>query len=273
MKVLMRVGAGMLMLAVALIGVSFGVLRAEGVGEYDIGDYNNGKHALASETRKVDAGVSTIDLDGPVDLVLKQGSTPSLVVRAEQNMLARVKTVQNGSSLRIDAEGHVFHFNRPMRVELTLPSLQQLSMHGSGDSRVSGFSGDKLTLALHGSGDIRFDGQYQHVNAGLFGSGDLDLKLLNAGDVALDLQGSGDISTSGQSKSLTARVTGSGDLDAEKLLADAVKIDVLGSGDSSVYAKQSIAVDLTGSGDIDVHGNPAQRQINKLGSGDISWEN
>jgi len=270
MKTLMKIGLTMLMLAVVLTAVSFGVLRAQTVGD---SGYGSGDRTMASETRKIGDGIVRIELNGPIDLILKQGSTPSMMVHAEQRMLPRIKTVQEGNTLRIGVEGMLFHFNRPQRVDLTLPALQQLDARGSGDSIVNGFSGDKLTLAMHGSGDIHFKGQYMHVNAGVFGSGDLELALADASDVDLDIMGSGDISTTGQSKVLTARVHGSGDLDASKLLADNVKLDVFGSGDSSVYAKQSIVVDVMGSGDVDVHGNPTQRQINRAGSGDISWEN
>lgn len=269
MKTLMKIGLAMLVLAVLLTGVSFGVLRAQDIGD---SDYKHGDRTMASETRKVDAGINTIDMNGSVDLILKQGTTPSMVVHAEQRMLSRIKTVQQGNTLRVDIEGTMFHFNRPQRIELTLPALQQLDVHGSGDSVVNGFRGDKLALGMHGSGDIHFNGEYQHVNAGVFGSGDLQLALGNANDVDLDLHGSGDISTSGQSKTLTARLLGSGDLDAERLPADVVKIDILGSGDATVHAKQSIAADIKGSGDLDVRGNPTQRQINRMGSGDISWE-
>jgi hypothetical protein len=268
MRTLMKIGLGMLMLAVVLIGVSFGVLRAEDVGDVHA---DAGKHVFTSETRKVDGSVVAIDMNGPVDLILKQGATASMVVQADQRYIARIKTVQQGDTLRIDAEDGFFHSHWPLRVELTLPNLHKLDLHGSGDGTISGFSGDKLALNLRGSGDIRFNGQYQHVSAGVFGSGDLQLALGNTNDVDLDLQGSGDISASGQSKTLSARILGSGDLDTTDMQADVVKVDVLGSGDSNVYAKQSIAIDLKGSGDIDVHGNPTQRVVNRMGSGDISW--
>jgi len=205
--------------------------------------------------------------------LLKQGASPSLVVVGEDRLLPRLQTVEEGSALTIDLKESIFHLNRPLRVELTLPALQQLTVHGSGDSVVSGFSGDKLALAMHGSGDVRFNGAYLHVNASLFGSGDLDLALGASDDLDVTMLGSGSITTSGQSKSLTAHMMGSGDLAAEKMQADTVKIDAMGSGDSNVYAKQLAILDVKGSGDIDVHGNPPHRQVNRMGSGDVSWDN
>ncbi len=271
MRTLVRIGVAMAALAAVLVVASFGVLRAE----ISSGNWKNdapGSHVLKTETRKIDATAVIIDSNGPVDLVIKQGATPSMTVSAEERLLPRIKTEQAGNTLTIDFREIAFHSNHPMRVEITLPTLQQLSMHGSGDGQVNGFSGDKIVLSLRGSGDVNFDGQYQHVTASVIGSGDLGLGIGKGSDADLSLLGSGSITANGQSKNLTVRMLGSGDLDASRLQADDLKIDVMGSGDSSVYAKQSVAINLHGSGDVDVHGKPAQRNINRLGSGDISWD-
>jgi hypothetical protein len=268
MQVLMKIGAVMLLLAVVLVGTSFGILRAQDVGDHA----GNGSHTLKSEIRKVGADVLNVEVNGPIELMLTQGATANLVVVGEERLLPRVETTQKGATLSIDVTNSFFHMNRPLRVELTLPALQQLTMFGSGDGVVSGFKGDKLALAMHGSGDLRFNGEYQHVNANLLGSGDLELALGNSSDLDLHMMGSGSVTTSGHSQALSAHIMGSGDLGAEKLLADTVKIDAMGSGNSDVYAKQVAILNVKGSGDIDVHGNPAHREVNRAGSGDINWE-
>jgi hypothetical protein len=268
MQTLLKIGATMLLLAVVLVGTSFGIMRAQDVGDHTA----NGSRGQKSETRKIGADVMNIEVNGPIDLMLTQGATPGLIVVGEERLLPRVQTTQKGATLSIDMTNTFFHTNRPLRVELTLPAMQQLTMYGSGDGIVTGFHGDKLTLAMHGSGDLSFNGDYQHVSASLLGSGDLKLALGNSSDLDLHMMGSGSVTTSGQSKALSAHIMGSGDLGAEKMLADTVKIDAMGSGDSEVYAKQVAILDLKGSGNIDVHGNPTHREVNRAGSGDINWD-
>ncbi|HXA47362.1 MAG TPA: DUF2807 domain-containing protein, partial [Burkholderiaceae bacterium] len=249
MQLLLKIGAVMLLLAAVLVGTSFGIMRAQDVGNHT----GNGSHALKSEVRKVGADVVNIEVNGPIELMLTQGANPGMVVVGEERLLSRVQATQKGTTLSIDMDNtNFFHtrFNHALRVELTLPALQQLTFYGSGDGIVSGFSGDKLTIALHGSGDVRFNGDYQHVNASTLGSGDLDLALGNNSDLDLHMMGSGSVTTSGHSKALSAHIMGSGDLGAEKLMADSVKIDVMGSGNSDVYAKQVAILDVKGSGDI-----------------------
>ena len=271
MRILIKIGAGMALLALILVGVSAAMLRAH-AEDHSWTDVP-GSRAVKVETRPIDAGVTVITANGPVDLILRQGATPALQVVAEERLLPRIKTVRQGNALLIDFEDHtVFHSNRPMRIELTLPNLEQVSLHGSGDARVAGFSGDKMVLTLRGSGDMHFDGNYQHLTASTMGSGDLDLTTSNGMDADLSVLGSGGIRAAGQNKSLAVRIMGSGDVDAANLRTDDVKLDALGSGDSSVYAGKSVVINLHGSGDVDVHGNPSHREVNRAGSGDVNWD-
>jgi subtilisin family serine protease len=86
------------------------------------------------------------------------------------------------------------------------------------------------------------------------------------------MMGSGQITASGSCKVLEAELTGSGDLNARHLAADAVTVNLRGSGTSHVFAKQSAELTLRGSGDIRVLGNPNQRNVNRTGSGEVSWD-
>jgi hypothetical protein len=268
MQTLIKTGLFLLALAAVMVGVSYNVIKAQ---DFDQSNHH-GKRTLATETRTLTPGIVAIDLNGPIDLVLKQGATPALTVRAEQRMLPKIETIQNGDTLHIDTKGLLLHTNRSMRVEVTIPALQKLLVSGSGDSKVSGFSGEQLQLALHGSGDVVLNGQYRHINVSVTGSGDLKLDAGTSDNMNLNLTGSGEISTSGQSKVLIAKLTGSGDLNARQLQADTVNLTLHGSGDSSVFAKQSANLTLSGSGDISVYGKPAQRKVNNSGSGEIIWE-
>jgi len=56
MQILLKIGAVMLLLAVVLVGTSFGVLRAQDVGNHA----TTGSHVQKSEVRKVGADVINI---------------------------------------------------------------------------------------------------------------------------------------------------------------------------------------------------------------------
>jgi hypothetical protein len=270
MRILIKIGAGMMLLAIILVALTAATLRAHAAN--DVAPNLPGSRVMKTETRPVDGSVTIITANGPVDLVLKQGATPAMQVVAEERLLPRIKTKQQGNELVIDFEEVMFHSNHPMRIELTLPKLEQLSLHGSGDARVNGFSGDKLVLTLRGSGNMNFDGIYQHVTASNMGSGDLDITTGTGSDADLSILGSGAITAAGQNKSTVARIMGSGEINTENLHTDDLKLEVMGSGDSSVYATKSAIINLHGSGDVSVRGNPAHREVNRAGSGEVNWD-
>lgn len=268
MRALLKIGVGLLLLSVLLIGVTYSMLKAYGTTS----PTSAAGRTLSGETRKVDAMAVNVVLEGPIDLILTQGPTASMQVRGEQRSLANIETIQDGRDLHIGTKGMLLNPKHRLQVELVLPMLEELMVRSSGDTKVSGFSGDKLELRLHGSGNVNFSGRYRNLSAGAHGSGNLHLNAGSSEHVELELVGSGEIKSSGSCKTLDAQLTGSGDLDARHLAADKVTVDLKGSGTSHVFAKQSADLTLRGSGDIRVLGNPDQRNVNRSGSGDVSWE-
>ncbi|MFC3108049.1 head GIN domain-containing protein [Undibacterium arcticum] len=269
MQTLVKIGVSLTVVAAVLVGACYNVLLAQGVSHPPI---SAAERVIATETRPLGAGIVNIDLNGPVDLKLVQGNSPSMTVRAEKRLLPQITTEQDGNTLHIGLKGFNIHTRRPLQVELTLPALQQLTMQGSGDADVKGFNGEQLQLALRGSGNAVVVGQYKRINASILGSGDLQLNGGNSDHVELSLTGSGEMTITGQSKALAAKIMGSGNIDASRLPSDSVKLDLLGSGDASLNAKQSVNLNLRGSGDIHVDGKPAQRNVSRTGSGDVSFE-
>jgi len=267
MKRLLKTGLSMFLLALVLIALSYTALRAKGVNNPS----SAAGRAVRSETREVSAKITQIDLSGPIDLTLRRGATPMLTVSGEQRLLANVQTTLDGATIHIGPKGMLFHHRQPLQVELVLPNLTKLDIHGSGDSIVSGFSGDSLSLELIGSGDVKFTGRYKDLKASVQGSGDLELHGGNSDSVSLNMVGSGNISASGNTKALQLDLSGSGDVDAEHLAADQAKVIVQGSGQASVFVRNDVDLTLRGSGDIQVFGNPRQRASQRSGPGEVTW--
>lgn len=267
MRVLMKTAAVLLGLAVLLVGASFNVLRAQNVGASDAPG-----RTVVTESRPISAEVTTVRLEGSIDVFLMQGNTPKLSVHAEQRLLPNIVTVAEGKTLRISTKGLIVNPRKPLQVELVLPVLQQLKIAGSGDAKVSGFSGESLDLSIDGSGNIDFNGKVARLNGNINGSGDLKLELGDSDMVSINQRGSGDVQLSGTSKGLQVKLMGSGDLHSANLKADRVNVSIMGSGDAKVYAKSAAHVEIMGSGDVLVAGKPVERHVAKRGSGDVAWE-
>lgn len=268
MRILFKTGLGLIIVAALLVGISFNVLRAQDLGA----PRDAAARAVASETREVSAAATAVRMEGSIELHVRQGEKPSLVVHAEQRLLPNIVTEMNGTTLRIATRGVMINVRKPIRVDLVLPKLEQLHLHGSGDAFASGFSGEAIDLALHGSGDLDFDGKYRTVAGALMGSGDLRMAGADMDSVDVRIQGSGDMRMRGKAKALKLVIRGSGDFDGDELVSESVNVNVRGSGDANVVAKTLATVDVMGSGDVRVRGNPATRNVTRHGSGDVSFD-
>lgn len=229
---------------------------------------------MASQARNITAQVTKVKLSGVVDLRIKQGATPSLVLWGDRDDLAKVVTTQSGDTLQIDTERHEFHWNREshkLRADLTVPNLAEFVSQGVGGTDVSGFTGDTIKLSLDGAGGVTLNSHYRNVDASLGGVGGLNLNGINAERVELSLRGAGHIVANGQAKLVRARLGGVGNLDAQELRADAVDLDITGLGGAKVYAKNSANVALSGLGSATVYGNPPTRNSSSSGLGKVAW--
>jgi hypothetical protein len=270
MRALFKVGFALLVLALLLIGASYSMLRAHGVsGTGSPG--SPGSRLVATEKRPLGASIGTVDLSGPINLTLRQGPAASLEVRGEQRLLANVDTRAEDGTLHIGPRGILLRHRQPIEVTLVMPTLEHLNISGSGESTVSGFSGERIELSVDGSAGLRFNGRYREIDAALRGSGEVELTGGNCERVNADLKGTGRMTLVGASRELHAGITGSGELDARHLRAEDAHLTHQGSGSSALYASKHVSVELEGSGDVTVYGNPDNRAVSRIGSGSVSF--
>ena len=268
MRALMKTGLGLLLLAFLLIGLSYGMLRAQGIG----GPSNPAGRSVQSDTRSLGKPVRAIDLGGSIDLTLRQGAVAQLVVRGEQRLLDKIDTtIGADGTLHIETVGMLLHHRQPLQAILVLPSIEAIMVRGSGDSTIDGFSGERVEVQLNGSGNVRFNGRFRQVKATIRGSGELEMNGGASDEVDASVLGSGKLTMVGSARQFRAGLTGSGDIDARHLGADQVNLQLTGSGDAVVSATKSIDVSLRGSGDVTVHGAPPARNVSRNGSGEVSF--
>ena len=167
-----------------------------------------------SQQRGIDARVLKVKLGGVINLRIKQGATPSLVLIGEKRDVARVSVAQSGDTLTIDTENRGWHVGgddrHDLRAELTLPNLNELLSHGVGATDVQGFTGNEIRLTLDGAGAVNITSQYRNVIARLGGVGNMTLNAGDTDQIDLTLRGAGHIAVNGHSKLLRATLDGVG---------------------------------------------------------------
>lgn len=228
----------------------------------------------APERRQLDARIVRVRVDGMVDLRVRQGSPATLSLGGDPRAIARLTVMQSGDTLDIGSEMAGMRASRgnPVRAELVLPDLRELSSESLGSTEITGFRGDELALSLDGAGSMHVNSDYRLITATLNGVGSMKLAGLRSEGISLDLQGAGYVTLSGRSRWLKAELAGLGGLDAQAFAADSVTIELSGLGNATVTAHESANLNLSGMGSVTVYGKPRQRKVSVDGLGKVSWK-
>jgi hypothetical protein len=150
-----------------------------------------------------------VNLAGANNVVVRVGGKQSVVVHADDNLIARVTTRVRSGTLVIDTTPGMLNAKSPMFVTVTVPSLDDLRLQGSGNISVTGIDSRGLTVALAGAGNIEAAGTATKLHVTLSGQGNALLRGLIARDARAALTGDGTVMVTA-THDLTARLSGTG---------------------------------------------------------------
>jgi putative autotransporter adhesin-like protein len=168
----------------------------------------DGSGVPATQARDV-AAFTSVELAGSNNVVIRAGEKPSVVVRADDNLLDRVTTeVQSGKLVIANTPG-TLTTKSPMSVAVNVPTLSALTLTGSGNIVVNGIETESLKVTLPGSGTLTASGTATRLDIAVSGSGMVQFTQLVANDVRAVVSGSGSIFVTA-TNSLDASVSGSG---------------------------------------------------------------
>jgi len=167
-----------------------------------------GSGIAATQARSL-APFTSVLLAGSNNVAIRVGPKQSVVVHADTNLLRVVTTHVRAGTLVIGNTPGSFAAKSPMSVEVSVPSLNGLTLSGSGNVAVSGVNTPTMTVTLPGSGNLRASGTTTRLNVTISGSGNAELQQLAARDAHAVVSGSGTIWLTA-TNSLDAAIPGSG---------------------------------------------------------------
>jgi len=183
------------------------------------------------------------------DVMIRQGSTQSVKVEAQQNIIDNLKKEVKDGVWKIGFDKNV-RKHEPVKIWVTVKDLKDLNISGSGsilgESRFTNLA--DMSLSISGSGDIRLDADSKQLNVAISGSGNMNL--------------------AGTTEGSNMKISGSGDIKAFDLSARTCEVKISGSGNSSVNVSESLEVAIAGSGDVYYKGRPSVRS-KVSGSGEV----
>ena len=150
-------------------------------------------------SEKIDvANFSGVDLAFAADVSYNFGSTHSVIVNAQQNVIDKMDIKTENGIVQLKYKRRVrFVSGEDVSVVITSPTLTDASVSGSGSINVLGdFESSLLDLTISGSGDIDIQkAEVLSLTAIVSGSGDIAVFNGVIGNLNTSISGSGTINT------------------------------------------------------------------------------
>jgi hypothetical protein len=197
---------------------------------------------------------NAVKSSGSIDIEVNSGDTYSVSVENDDNILQYVVTDVHDGTLDVHYKDGYSIIDDHAKVYVIAPSLDRLSVSGSGDITSLGLlkNSRQIEMNVSGSGNIKAQ--------------------VNAPVINISVSGSGNINGTGHTKDLTCSINGSGDLNCGGLESENATVKIAGSGNAHVFASVHLSASVVGSGDVYYRGNPSSPDIHTTGSGSVEPE-
>lgn len=210
---------------------------------------------MSKESRPV-ANFNGIAISGYGELNVVQGSSESLTIEADEEVMHRIKSEVKDNTLHLGLESEkglswrVFKTDQPIRYYVTVKTLESLASSGSTNIKIGPLTTDQLKVS--GSGASR-----------------LNMEKLAAKQLNISLSGSQKAELSGQVEDQSIKLSGSASYTASDLTTTRTHIKASGSSALKVRARDELNVSISGSGKVEYWGTPRVTQ-KVSGSGSVT---
>ena len=206
-----------------------------------------GSGDVVVEDRRV-SGFDKILIEGAGKIILTQGSSETLSVETDNNIMEYIKTEVNGDTLEIGFEDNVVFSSGRGRIALdptdgfifriSVIDLQAITVSGAADIEAGKLKSDQLDITFSGAGQVSVDD-------------------LNVDHLSVLVSGAGDVDMTGKVVSQTVRLSGLGRYRAFDLESQKADVIISGAGGADVWVADYLDVTISGAGDVKYYGDPS----------------
>jgi len=257
--------AGMLVSLLVVVGAVGAVLIAPQLGWNDppswgwtlwdfdpeLGGAVAGSGVIQSETRQV-SDFNAIVVNYPAEFTVKQGSSESVEIEADDNLLPQLNVeVRSGTLYFENTERNWQQRVNPSKtvfVTITVVDLNNVRFSTAGKMLIDGLQTDSLDVSVSGAGDI-------------------DLTDLTADSLDFNLSGAGNVYADGTANNLKLNISGFGNFQGGELQSQTADVNISGAGSATVWTEDQLGAHISGAGSIDYYGSPnVDERISGVGS-------
>ncbi|MFT3743142.1 MAG: DUF2807 domain-containing protein [Pyrinomonadaceae bacterium] len=147
-----------------------------------------------------------IKAENAIDLDIKVTNGYSVIVKADDNIVANVVTKLDGDTLVISLKDGIDTKSR-VNVTITLPLLTSLELTGATNANISGVKGDEFSLNATGAAKAKIAGETKSLKVKAVGASNVDTESLSAEKANVESVGASSVTVSATSE-LNASATG-----------------------------------------------------------------
>jgi hypothetical protein len=210
----------------------------------EIENNHEGNGNVTTDRRNV-SNFDEIEIDGVLDVYLKQGTTYRVEVVTDENLQDIVETKTVNGVLYVDTEDDKEYDATQMDIYITVPDIGRIWLDGVTALRTEEtMELDVLEINKQNTGELYFD--------------------VMITDLTIISDGVGDIELNGKGQNVEISNVMVGDIKAFGFKAYNLELNHSGTGKMEVYVTNNFEVDISGVGDVYCKGNP----VNITNTGD-----
>jgi hypothetical protein len=214
-----------------------------------VGPTERGSGKVTTQTREVKA-FDSIEVSYPAEVYITQGTSESLKIEAEDNLLPGLQTRVRNDKLEIFykvEEGKAVRPTKPVIITIVVKDIDAVDFESAGKLDITGIKTDSLSISVSGAGDLR-------------------LNEIAVKDLVVNLSGAGSMSASGTADDLSLNISGFGSFEGKSLESKNTNVNLSGAGSATVNASDTLDAEISGAGSINYYGSPqVTKQISGVG--------
>ena len=131
---------------------------------------------------------TSISTEGAFEIEVTCQKDPSLEVEGDDNLLEFVTSEVRGNQLRLSSSKS-FSTSEPLRIKITVPNLEELSVSGAGRIDIKDMKNQKFEIDAQGAPNIVVSGSTNTIDINSSGAGKIDTQKLHASRAVVDSKG------------------------------------------------------------------------------------
>ena len=210
-----------------------------------------GSGNITTDSRSA-SGFHSIDVSGAIEVYVKQDSSTSVKVEADDNLLEYIEIYTDNSTLVIRTQNGVrLRPSNKIKVYVSNQSYKEFEVSGAS--------------SIHSENEIN---SVEALRVDLSGASNGKLEF-NAPKISVDLSGACDLTIRGKTKDFDAGASGASEIRCFDLLAENTEVEASGASSAEVYASVKLAGSASGASHIKYKGN-ATTSISTSGASGVN---